>query len=76
QWKLLPGAEHFSGSVSGTLEHGQATVNMTDARMPYQSVFRAPLEIARGAATLDWRKNAEGFTLAGNNLDVQAHSLW
>ncbi|EKK5220977.1 AsmA2 domain-containing protein YhdP [Cronobacter sakazakii] len=76
QWKLLPGAEHFSGSVSGTPAHGQATVNMTDARMPYQTVFRAPLEIARGEATLDWRNDAQGFTLAGKHLDVQAHSLW
>ncbi|ALB61343.1 FIG005080: Possible exported protein [Cronobacter condimenti 1330] len=76
QWKLLPGAEHFSGSVSGTLEHGRTTVRMNDARMPYQGVFRAPLEVARGEATFDWRNNADGFTLDGKNLDVQAHSLW
>ncbi|ELY6225440.1 AsmA2 domain-containing protein YhdP [Cronobacter muytjensii] len=76
QWKLLPGAEHFSGTVVGSLEHGRSTISMNDARMPYKSVFRAPLEIVRGAATFDWRKNVDGFTLDGKNLDVQANALW
>ena len=76
QWKLLPGAEHFSGSLAGSLENGQVTARLDNGKMPYEGVFRAPLEIAKGEATLAWRKNAEGFTLEGKNIDVQAHSLW
>lgn len=40
--------------------------------MPYETVFRAPLEIARGDATLNWVKNDKGFMLDGRDIDVQA----
>ncbi len=48
QWKLLPGAEHFSGTLSGSVENGLLTASMKQAKMPYETVFRAPLEIADG----------------------------
>ncbi len=51
QWKLLPGAEHFSGSLNGSVEHGELRAHMAKALMPYAGVFRAPLEIAAGEAT-------------------------
>lgn len=76
QWKMLPGTEHFSGSVTGSVEHGQLNALVADAKMPYETVFRAPLEIERGAATLEWQKNAAGFQLDGKNLDVKARSVW
>ncbi|MER0124965.1 AsmA2 domain-containing protein YhdP [Franconibacter daqui] len=76
QWKLLPGADHFSGSLAGSLESGRLQAQMNNSKMPYETVFRAPLEIKQGAATLEWHKNEEGFTLDGKNIDVQAHSLW
>ncbi len=44
QWKLLPGAEHVSGELSGSVENGALKVNMQQATMPYETVFRAPLE--------------------------------
>lgn len=72
QWKLLPGAEHFSGNVSGSVENGALHVSMTQAKMPYETVFRAPLEIAKGDATLSWVKNDKGFMLDGRDIDVQA----
>ncbi len=40
--------------------------------MPYAGVFRAPLEIAAGEATLSWVKNDKGFMLDGRDIDVQA----
>lgn len=76
QWKMLPGTEHFSGSVTGSVEHGQLTAQVTDAKMPYETVFRAPLEIERGVATLEWQNNAAGFQLDGKDLDVKARSIW
>ena len=64
QWKLLPGAEHFSGSLNGSVEHGELRAHMAKALMPYAAgVFRAPLEIAAGEATLSWVKTTKGLCL-------------
>lgn len=76
QWKMLPGIEHFSGSVTGSVEHGRLNVLVSDAKMPYETVFRAPLEVEKGAATLEWQKNDRGFQLDGRNMDVKARSVW
>ncbi|MEC9494116.1 MULTISPECIES: AsmA2 domain-containing protein YhdP [Escherichia] len=75
QWKLLPGAEHFSGTLSGSVENGLLTVSMKKAKMPYETVFRAPLEIADGKATLSWLNNDKGFQLDGRNIDVKATAV-
>ncbi|MCI1899495.1 MAG: AsmA2 domain-containing protein YhdP [Enterobacter sp.] len=75
QWKLLPGAEHFSGTLEGSVENGRLTVQMNDAKMPYETVFRAPLEIEKGAATLNWLKNDKGFQLDGRDIDVKAKGV-
>ncbi|EHJ80712.1 putative exported protein, partial [Salmonella enterica subsp. enterica serovar Baildon str. R6-199] len=40
----MPGAEHFSGTLAGSVEDGQMKVAMQQAKMPYETVFRAPLE--------------------------------
>ena len=72
QWKLLPGAEHFSGSIAGSVENGILHASIKQAKMPYETVFRAPLEIAKGDATLSWIKNDKGFMLDGRDIDVQA----
>jgi len=72
QWKLLPGAEHVSGSIVGSVENGSLQVSMQQALMPYEHVFRAPLEIAKGVATLNWVNNDKGFMLDGRHIDVQA----
>jgi uncharacterized protein (TIGR02099 family) len=76
QWKMLPGMENFSGSVTGSVEHGQLNALVNQAKMPYETVFRAPLEVEKGAATLEWQKNANGFQLDGKKIDVKARSLW
>ncbi|PIN63867.1 hypothetical protein CKQ90_28930 [Klebsiella pneumoniae] len=49
---------------------------MAKALMPYAGVFRAPLEIAAGEATLSWVKNDKGFMLDGRDIDVQAWKQW
>lgn len=54
------------------MENGALHVSMTQAKMPYETVFRAPLEIAKGDATLSWVKNDKGFMLDGRDIDVQA----
>ncbi|MDF3636585.1 YhdP family protein, partial [Enterobacter cloacae] len=75
QWKLLPGAEHFSGKLEGSVESGRLTAEMQDAKMPYETVFRAPLEIEKGNATLNWLKNDKGFQLDGRDIDVKAKAV-
>ncbi|NCB90890.1 MAG: DUF3971 domain-containing protein, partial [Gammaproteobacteria bacterium] len=75
QWKLLPGAEHFSGTLAGSVENGALTASMKQAKMPYETVFRAPLEIENGVATLSWLKNDKGFQLDGRNIDVKAKAV-
>ncbi|POT55064.1 DUF3971 domain-containing protein [Citrobacter amalonaticus] len=75
QWKLLPGAEHFSGTLSGSVAEGVLTASMKQAKMPYETVFRAPLEIADGVATLRWLNNDNGFQLDGRDIDVKATAV-
>ncbi|HFZ8996174.1 TPA: AsmA2 domain-containing protein YhdP [Citrobacter freundii] len=75
QWKLLPGAEHFSGTLSGSVENGMLTASMRQAKMPYETVFRAPLEIENGVATFHWLNNDKGFQLDGRDIDVQATAI-
>lgn len=75
QWKLLPGVEHLGGTLSGSVEDGRLKINMANARMPYVTVFPAPLEIANGIATLNWQKNEHGFQLDGRDIDVQAKAV-
>lgn len=75
QWKLLPGAEHFSGTLAGSVENASMTVSMKQAKMPYETVFRAPLEIEEGVATMNWLKNDKGFQLDGRNIDVKATAV-
>ncbi|HAH6283703.1 TPA: AsmA2 domain-containing protein [Escherichia coli] len=75
QWKLLPGAEHFSGTLSGSVENGLLTASMKQAKMPYETVFRAPLEIADGQATISWLNNDKGFQLDRRNIDVKAKAV-
>lgn len=75
QWKLLPGVQHLAGTLSGSAENGQLTAEVTQATMPYKTVFRAPLEIKKGVATLSWLKNSSGFQLDGRKIDVEATGL-
>lgn len=75
QWELLPGAEHFSGTLEGSVEDGRLVAHIHDAKMPYETVFRAPLEVEKGTATLHWLKNEKGFQLDGRNIDVKAKAV-
>lgn len=75
QWKLLPGAQHVAGNIVGSLQNGRLNLNIHDARLPYEHVFRAPLEIAQGNATLRWQDDAQGLRIDGSNINVQANGV-
>lgn len=75
QWKGVPGMEHLSGNVAGSVLNGKLDADVIDGKMPYKTVFRAPLNIAKGTASLQWKKDADGFELEGKNIDVQATAV-
>ena len=74
-WKLLPGISHLSGEARGSLTHGQVSVDMGAATVPYGDMFQAPLEIKKVTGALRWLRDEHGLTLAGEDLDLQARSL-
>ncbi|ACS87429.1 AsmA2 domain-containing protein YhdP [Musicola paradisiaca] len=75
-WQSLPGGEHVSGSARGSMARGQIAVDLRQSTLPYQGMFRAPLEIRQAGGTLNWSVNEQGWDLWANGLDVQARSLW
>jgi len=75
-WKLLPGISNLNGRASGTVSNGQVDLHMGAAEVPYGDMFQAPLEIKQLSGQLSWLHDSHGLTLAGNQLDVQARSLW
>ena len=46
------------------------------AEVPYGDMFRAPLQIQQVTGRINWLRDANGLTLDGQQLDVQARSLW
>lgn len=75
-WEMLPGMEHFSGSVSGSVANGQVILGVKQATLPYGTTFRAPLEIERASGSINWQYDQNHLTLVGHQLDVKARSLW
>ncbi|MFC3394074.1 AsmA2 domain-containing protein YhdP [Brenneria rubrifaciens] len=74
-WERLPGMNHFSGSVSGSAEQGRLNIGLAESTLPYEAMFRAPLEINRANGAVYWRYNPQGWELWSHGLDVQAKSL-
>ncbi|WP_099350226.1 AsmA2 domain-containing protein YhdP [Erwinia amylovora] len=75
-WQLLPGMENFDGTLTGGVADGRMTFAVQQASLPYGDMFRAPLEIERAGGALRWQYGRDGLTLSGQQLDVQARSLW
>lgn len=75
-WGKLPGVNHFNGEAKGSLAYGVVNVALANSVLPYDGMFRAPLEISKAQGTLSWQSNSEGWRLWSEDLDVQAKSLW
>lgn len=75
-WKLVPGVNHFAGTLSGSVPQGRLDLDLNDSVLPYGEMFRAPLEVQRARGSLSWRSDSNGLELAGTGLNVQARSLW
>lgn len=75
-WKLLPGVNHFNGSVSGSAMNAGLHFSLKDSVLPYGDMFRAPLEVSHASGYTSFINNDKGWSLSGDNLDIQAKSLW
>lgn len=75
-WKLLPGMDNFSGSLSGSVPNGQLKINLRESLLPYGETFRAPLEISQATAAFNWEIGEQGWRLWAKGIDVRAKGLW
>ncbi|MTD27919.1 AsmA2 domain-containing protein YhdP [Erwinia sorbitola] len=75
-WELLPGMEHFDGTLAGGVADGRLTFDIRQATLPYSEMFKAPLEIAQASGAINWQYDKQGLSLSGQQVDVQARSLW
>lgn len=76
RWKLLPGVNNFSGTMSGSVPRGQMKIDLNDSLLPYGEMFRAPLEISQASGTFDWRYNDKSWSLWSQDVNVKANGLW
>ncbi|WP_047605588.1 AsmA2 domain-containing protein YhdP [Rahnella aquatilis] len=76
RWELLPGVNHFSGGLKGSVAGGQMTVKLQDSLLPFGEMFRAPLDVSAATGTFNWTDGKEGWSLSGKDVDVKASALW
>ncbi|MGY0144899.1 AsmA2 domain-containing protein YhdP [Edwardsiella tarda] len=75
-WQLLPGIDHFSGSLRGSGQDARLRFTLNDSTLPYAALFRAPLAVAQATGEVRFQRDDTGWTLSGQDLDVQARALW
>lgn len=75
-WDKLPGVNHFNGEAKGSLAYGVVNVALANSVLPYDGMFRAPLEVSKVQGALSWQSNSEGWRMWSEDLDIQAKSLW
>ncbi|MCC6074717.1 YhdP family protein [Pseudomonas sp. GCM10022188] len=63
-WHNVPAADNISGSLSGTLEGGQLRLDARDFMLHLTTLFPEPWRYREAHARLDWRLDADAFTLS------------
>lgn len=63
-WHNVPAADNISGSLSGTLEGGQLRLDARDFMVHLVTLFPEPWRYREAHARLDWRLDADAFTLS------------
>lgn len=63
-WRAVPATGNVSGLLSGTLEGGTLQLDSEDLQLHLQTLFPAPWHYRTARARLDWRLDAEAFTLS------------
>lgn len=76
RWELLPGINHFNGSLKGSVAGGQLNVKLQDSQLPYGEMFRAPLNVSAATGSFNWTNDKDGWALSGKDVDVKADALW
>ncbi|ACR70622.1 AsmA2 domain-containing protein [Edwardsiella ictaluri] len=75
-WKRLPGIDRFSGSLSGSGQDARLRFKLQESTLPYAAMFRVPLSVQRASGTVSFTRDGQGWTLSGQDMDVQARALW
>ncbi|AOV95807.1 TIGR02099 family protein [Edwardsiella hoshinae] len=75
-WQWLPGIDHFSGSLRGSGQDARLRFRLNDSTLPYAALFRAPLAVAQATGVVNFQRDSAGWTLSGQDLDLQARALW
>lgn len=74
-WQTLPGGEHLSGRLAGSMAEGQLQLGMHNALLNWSSLFKAPLEISQASGRVTWQRNEQQLIFVGDHLDIQARAL-
>ncbi|UDG79727.1 AsmA2 domain-containing protein YhdP [Candidatus Steffania adelgidicola] len=75
-WKMLPGMDHISGSVEGSIDTGELQLTIEHSKIPYQVMFRKPINLFYACATFYWHHNLKKeLILWGRNIHAQAPSI-
>lgn len=63
-WHGVPALENVSGSLSGSLAGGELRLDANDFMLHLDTLFPEPWRYRRARARLEWRLDAEAFTLS------------
>ena len=63
-WHAVPALENVSGSLSGSLEGGELRLDANDFLLHLTTLFPEPWRYRTARARLNWRLDAEAFTLS------------
>lgn len=75
-WKHIPGGDRAEIEVTGSAAGGTVNVRLDHSTLPYGDMFRAPLIVNSANASVHWLNDEHEFKLWGDNIDVQAKSVW
>ncbi|KFC94746.1 AsmA2 domain-containing protein YhdP [Leminorella grimontii] len=75
-WKHIPGGDRAEFEVAGSAAGGTVGVRLDQSTLPYDEMFRAPLIVNSANASIHWLNDEHEFRLWGDNIDIQAKSVW
>ncbi|MEQ4922570.1 AsmA2 domain-containing protein YhdP [Proteus hauseri] len=76
QWKALPSVEHFNGHIKGSMQGGELQFTLANSKIDTGGLFKAPLNVGKGAGTIYWQYKADDLSLWSQGLDIKATSAW
>lgn len=72
----IPGIDHFSGMVAGSLQSAQLRLALTNSRLRYAGMFAQPLQISQASGVIAWQHQDDGWSLSAQQLDIKTPFVW